>query len=346
MWSVGGDFGEDHNARRELAHQFATRGYIRSKSSLPLSPEDEAYVQEKLNERAEAKRDRDFRTADGIREDLLREFDVSVNDKMKLWSVGGVFEEAGGGESSRPARGVYTRRGGGDLSGDQVAEVQDLLMERYKLKKNRDFDAADAIREDLRDRFEISIDDRSSEWRVDTDEYFPAFTGDLPPETIADVTERLRVRFRLKRERDYDAADEIRDSLGDDYGIIVDDRTKEWKVDGATAVAVTREEETKERDETEDFDSDLDALLDDALSEADDDDDDEEETSDAAVAAQEEAEVEDDDEEDDDDDDDDDSLTEAELTKLTVPVLKEKLREAGLPVSGKKAELVTRLLTQ
>jgi hypothetical protein len=32
------------------------------------------------------------------------------------------------------------------------------------------------------------------------------------------------------------------------------------------------------------------------------------------------------------------------LSSLTVPELKERLREAGLPVSGKKSELITRLV--
>jgi len=423
MWSVGGDFGEDHNARRDLAHKFATRGYIRSKSSLPLSPEDEAYVQGRIDERSEAKRDRDFRTADGIREELLQEYDVSVQDKIKLWSVGGVFEEAG--ESNRPARGVYTRRGGGDLSDDQIAEIQDLLMERYRFKKERDFDAADAIRDDLRDRFEINIDDRSSEWRVDTDEYAPVFTGDLSAETVAEITERLRERFRMKRDRDYDAADAIRDELGETHGVVVDDRTKEWKVEASASffdddddeTEVEKEEEDDFDDETEveeeeddfddeteveeeeddfddeteveeeeddanatpaakDFDTDLDLVLalfgdEEPTAPADDDQDEEEEPTVPADDDQDEesttpadddkeeeptAANDDDDKEeeptaDDDDDqeeeptaDDDDGPTEEELMKLTIPLLKEKLREAGLPVSGKKAVLISRLL--
>lgn len=37
-------------------------------------------------------------------------------------------------------------------------------------------------------------------------------------------------------------------------------------------------------------------------------------------------------------------LSEDDLTKLTVPILKEMLKERGLKVSGKKAELVERLL--
>ena len=42
---------------------------------------------------------------------------------------------------------------------------------------------------------------------------------------------------------------------------------------------------------------------------------------------------------------DDSVLDESVLTTLTVPQLKEKLREAGLPVSGRKSELVERLLS-
>ena len=310
MWSVGGDFGEEHNARRELSHQFATRGYIKSKSSLSISEEDEAYIQEQLDERAAAKRDRDFRTADDIRENLLQQFDVSVNDKMKLWSVGGAFEEAGG--KTRAARGVYTRRGGGNLSEDAVAEIQDLLMERYQHKKNRDFEAADYIRDDLMNRYDVKIDDRSSEWRVDTDEYAASYTGNLDEDTIAEINGKIAERFQCKRDRDYETADAIRDGLNESYGVVIDDRTKEWRVEG-----VVEEEE-------DDFFKDLDAALDEELSDTDSEEDySEEEEEEEAPSV---------------------SISEEELSQCTVPVLKEKLRDAGLPVSGKKSELIERLL--
>lgn len=340
MWSVGGDFGEEHNTRRELAHQFAARGYIKSKSSLPLSAEDEEYIQDQLDQRSAAKRDRDFRTADGIREDLLQQYDVSVNDKMKLWSAGGEFEEMGG--NARAARGVYTRRGGGNLSDEVVTEIQDLLIERYQYKKNRDFEMADSIRDDLMNRFEVRIDDRSSEWRVDTDEYFPAFTAKLSAEKIEYVTEKLRERFRCKRDRDYDAADAIRDELGDTYGVIVDDRTKEWKVD---ATMMFDDDDEFEEKESEDFDSNLDAILEDDDEEEEDGDDDDDGDDDYEEAVEEEAESDDiDSEYEDDEEDDSAALSEDELSKLTIPLLKEKLKDAGLPVSGKKAELIARLL--
>lgn len=334
MWSVGGDFGEEHNARRDLAHQFSTRGYIKSASSIALSPEDETYIQEQLDQRATAKRDRDFRTADDIRENLLQQYDVSVDDKMKLWSVGGAFEEKGGRQSN--ARGVYTRRGGGNLSEEAVAEIQDLLTERYHHKRDRNFDEADAIRDDLEARFDVRIDDRSSEWRIETDEYFPASTGNLSEESVELVNEKLRERFQCKRDRDYDAADAIRDELGETFGVVVDDRTKEWKVE-----AMEEPQYSVPYDKKEDVVADLD----------DEDDEDEENVVESAVQEEkiEEDEEEEEIEADDADGDpevEDSILTEEELSSLTVVALKEKLRDVGLPVSGKKAELVARLLTQ
>ena len=330
MWSVGGDFGEEHNTRRELSHQFSTRGYMKSQSSLALSEEDETYIQEQMDERSAAKRDRDFQTADDIRENLQQEYDVSVNDKMKLWSVGGVFEEMGG--KARAARGVYERRGGGNLSEENVKEIQDLLMERYRHKKNRDFESADAIRDQLMNNYDVKVDDRSSEWRVDTNEYFPAFTGNLEEGTIKEINEKLAVRFQCKRDRDYDTADDIRDELREVYGVAVDDRTKEWKVDTIEEPRYSAPQNTHGGD---DFFEDLDAALDETLNdteEAVEDEDDEDGTED-------EDEVEDGSEE------EVSSSTEEELSKFTIPVLKEKLRDAGLPVSGKKSELIERLLS-
>ncbi len=64
---AGGDFGEEHNAQRELDDKFVNRGYIKSSSSLSLDEEEEEYVQHHVDAR-----------------------------KLKLWSAGGLFEELGG----------------------------------------------------------------------------------------------------------------------------------------------------------------------------------------------------------------------------------------------------------
>jgi len=75
--------------------------------------------------------------------------------------------------------------------------------------------------------------------------------------------------------------------------------------------------------------------------EADDEDDEEEEEE--AEAEDEDDEDDDEEEEDDDDDDDDDDDEETDVTKMTVPQLKAECSERGLPVGGKKEELVERL---
>lgn len=229
-WSVGGDFGEEHNAQRELADAFNSRGYIKSTSSLPLSPEEEEAIQEKIEERLEAKKNRDYNTADAIRDELQHEFDVTIHDKLKQWSVGGDFGIEGG--KPRKERGVYTRRGGGDLSEEDIETITQLLSDRYKAKKDRDFYTADGIRDHLRETYNVAVDDKSSEWHVDSNEYVQNFepgAKELSPEDVEIISARLVERFSFKVTRDYESADAIREELFEEYGVLIDDRTKEWR---------------------------------------------------------------------------------------------------------------------
>ena len=53
------------------------------------------FIQQHVDTRAQAKKDRNFETADEIRDDLAEKFDVTINDRIKLWSIGGLFEEMG-----------------------------------------------------------------------------------------------------------------------------------------------------------------------------------------------------------------------------------------------------------
>ena len=83
--------------------------------------------------------------------------------------------------------------------------------------------------------YNVSIDDRSREWRVDTDEYarkegctHHAFSE----EEVQFIESRLKERFVLKRDRSYEDADAIRDDLRSRFGVAIDDRTKEWFVEG------------------------------------------------------------------------------------------------------------------
>jgi cysteinyl-tRNA synthetase len=130
-----------------------------------------------------------------------------------------------------------------------VDAISRLLADRYHAKKQRNFEAADCIRDDLSARYNVSIDDRSNEWRVDTNDYArrrsPGDGEDVggdgggggtgPAETLSEgearyIDGRLKERFDLKRARLYGEADAIRDELMDRFGVQIDDRTKEWFV--------------------------------------------------------------------------------------------------------------------
>lgn len=296
-----------------MADAFSNRGYIKSASSLDLSAEDEEYVQQQVDERSDAKRNRDFATADDIREFLMAKFDVNIEDKMKLWSAGGVFTEMG--SRAQTPRGQYTRRGGGDLSDDDLETINNMLAERYQAKRDRDFDVADDIRDNMMRTYNIRIDDKSAEWHVDSDEYVCAGRGNLNDDDVAYIDEQLVQRYAAKRDRYYEEADAIRDDLRARFGLEIDDRTKEWRVEGV--VAYNTAETTSNENLTG-------VVEPEEVGEIDEKEEDVEEVAEAPESTV--------------------SESEEDLEKLTVPLLKEKLKTAGLPVSGKKAELIARLL--
>jgi SAP domain len=136
-------------------------------------------------------------------------------------------------------------------------------------------------------------------------------------ETIEYINERLKVRWELKSEKNFDAADDIRDELREQYGVTIDDRLMEWFVEVDQYTVVDRgfpdRQSSMQQPPSYSFE-DIEDEVDDA---------DETETPKNGV---------------------DFSTTEiVDLENLTVPELKERLRDLGLPVGGRKAELIERL---
>ena len=68
------------------------------------------------------------------------------------------------GASSRSRLGGFSRAAG-DAAPADIPLVESLLSERTELRKRRDFDGADAIREELR-RMGIGVDDKARTWAV------------------------------------------------------------------------------------------------------------------------------------------------------------------------------------
>lgn len=303
-WSVGGDFGEETNQMRAMSQSMQSRGYAKAAESEDLdSAEDEEYIQKRVDERQEAKRKRDYTLADDIRDELKSEFGVLLHDKTKQWSVGGDF----GDDSFNKDTGVYKRRGGGDLSEEDVETITGMITERHSAKQDRNFEVADRIRAHLLEKYGVSIDDFCNEWRVAIDSFIQVDgVGELSEENVAFVDEELKRRSAFKKNRDYASADEIRDALHDRFGIQIDDRTKEWRV----AELVPGED--NERNESSE-----------GITTVEDNSADAQASNDGAEEIK---------------------LSTTELSTMTVIQLKEMLRSAGKPVSGKKADLVDRLL--
>ena len=127
----------------------------------------------------------------------------------------------------------WTKRGGGFLPADVEAEIQAKVEARTEAKKIKNYEEADAIRDALKAEHGVVLDDRSREWRVQNAGY--AMAGNSAPlddATKAEVEALVKERSQCKRDKDYGAADAIRDRLKADFDVDVDDRVREWCAGG------------------------------------------------------------------------------------------------------------------
>ena len=226
----GGGFGDELGRNAKAGRQRNSRQdratYTMDPDSDEVDDEDKEEIEKLVAQRLEAKFERDYATADQIREQLQNEYDCKVDDRKRKWTVG-----------DRPFRGApdlnapYTRRGGGDV--EDVAKVEELVEERADAKARRDYAAADAIRDQL-NAMGISVDDRSREWRV-ADAPYARARGDTADVDVATVEALVSERSQAKIAGEYDTADAIRDRLRNEFGVSVDDRVKEWVVDSPAA---------------------------------------------------------------------------------------------------------------
>jgi len=135
------------------------------------------------------------------------------------------------------------------LSEAESSEVEALLEERDAMRRERDYAAADEIREELRSRFRVIVDDRQKSWWVDDDSssngrrrrgdrggdrYAQSGRGGSDGDT-ADIEAMLQERDDLRRSRDFNGADAIRDELREQYNVVIDDREKSWWVDSGAS---------------------------------------------------------------------------------------------------------------
>jgi len=293
------------------------------------------YTEEEIHfliaKRSECKSTRNFADADRILEGLKKE-GVYLHDKRKEWRADGNNHF---GKTNEDRDRKYVRRGGAhELSEDALNEISGVVESRAKAKRIRDFRSYNELGDTLLTKYGVHVNDKKREWSlsfVESEEqevisvYVPSPvaplddpTHTMDEESKALIQKRLTDRLMARRNRDYALADFIKEKLQEEYSVVIDDRTREWKI----ATSVKSSDLLKEGSQTVMGDTTLEISAD-SLIESDDATHADEKAAPEAPKEQE---------------------TESHLMTLTMVVLKEKLRDAGLPVSGKKAELVERLL--
>lgn len=215
--------------------RFAPREYNMFPHDYDISNDLEE-IEKLILERSFCRAERLFKRSDELRDDLLRRFDVRVNDKMQLWSVGG---QQSWGQTYRP----YTMSDRSKVPSD-VDEIETLVRQRDEARGNKDFVRADTIRNELLDK-SIIVDDKKRMWYVgkvtkapsrnvlntrDQVPYVRRGGGDLTAVNLNTIQGLLEERNGHKLNKQYKEADEIRYTLLNKYGIQVDDKNREWYI--------------------------------------------------------------------------------------------------------------------
>jgi hypothetical protein len=326
--------------------------YLPAADTGPISPLvklTEEQIHSLIARRLQCKMAQNYSEADQILSGLVAA-GVYLQDKRKEWRADGKL-------SFGTKKIQYVRRGGpGQLSEDDLATVASMVERRARAKRNEEFHLSDKLSDALKVEYGVKVNDKRREWSINTvlhnseddtvDVYVPSPiapkddpTHWIKEESKAFIQARLTDRVVARKNKDYAMADAIRDELKNDYSVVIDDRTKEWKVVTSEKDAFASEAQVSQRsafvrkNESSGLEAAFGTLFGDSAVEKDEEPDSSTPTiasvEDESVLAPKEK----------------DALDEAShLSTLTVVVLKEKLRKAGLPVSGRKAELIERLL--
>jgi cysteinyl-tRNA synthetase len=213
-----------------------------------LSDADVATVEQRLRDRCQAKIDRQFYLADEIKDQLKNQYSVLILDNTKEWLVQPNRYRFVGDTSSIPSTTAFF------LDDDEttLAYIERRVQERIEYKKIRNWQAADEIRDQLKDKYSVTIDDKTFSWSIlpgvglsrtmssysnsSRPPVGPAAAHGYQRDTSRDqstvdedaVSILLSERVEAKRRQDYEKADAIRNRLESEYGVGVIDKDRTW----------------------------------------------------------------------------------------------------------------------
>ena len=248
------------NLQLQNAHHYHDHDYQQASNSGPLpsnSKLTEEQIHELISKRIQYKRQRNYTDSDKILT-ALNTCGIYLHDKRKEYRIDG--------KSHFGRTQQYIRRGNVyNLSANDVHIVSQLVEDRSYAKKRREYHIADEISDKLKYRYNVKVDDKYREWSVTMakssssdineklktdktsspivleeeveEEYVPSPLAppDHPTHTMsttlkATIANLLSDRTIHRKNKQYKLADAILNSLFENYSIVVDDRTKEWKV--------------------------------------------------------------------------------------------------------------------
>ena len=180
-----------------------------------------------IKRRNKARRARNFALADKLLSDL-KSNNVILDDKKKLWRADGEF--FGDDTSSQAYRKAPSSK---PISDNDEVYVCKKLEERAAAKQRKDYDVADDILDELRFLMNVAVDDKKMTWRV-TDPFKTLYTyggqrfQNIPKESLKNIEQLVRDRADEKKKKNYRRADEILEDLKIHFGVRVDDNKKAW----------------------------------------------------------------------------------------------------------------------
>lgn len=140
---------------------------------------DRTLIEARVREREDARKSKDYHSADNIRDELMDEFGVHLDDGLRMWwtspdgSLPAVYLEAKRGDGGKRWDSTWMKvKSGGEnvtLSDEDNATIGAMVMAREDSRRKRNYAAADRIREDLRRKFNVYLDDVDHTWGIEPD---------------------------------------------------------------------------------------------------------------------------------------------------------------------------------
>lgn len=291
--------------------------YAKASNSKPITEREEEYVNQKLRDRSNAKLRRDFNMADDILDELRFLKNVEVDDNNFTWQV------------KEPFKTEYTYGGKrlNNVPEEEILKINGLIKARAEAKDRKDYKVADDVLLDLKVGCGVRVDDAKKAWF-----FLPKFDDDYDGYQEDGRDGRDSTNARNREGADLGRDERMRDMDRKYQELQERQRTSDWSA------------EDEDEEEPEPIVPDGISLVPDGISLVHEGigipdgisiAEDPPVPDGVALSAS--------NEEDTQSSQTSPSQSLEDLEACTVPMLKEKLREAGLPVSGRKAELIERL---